>query len=104
MISSFMSYGLLALSGTSVSSEWSMRSAGSLVGVTGGFSRFDGTKFMKRRSIDSASTSFSKARSATPDLVVCVTAPPSSSAVTSSCVTVFTTSGPVTNMYDCPSP
>ena len=29
-----------------------------------------------------------------------MTAPPSSSAVTSSCVTVFTTSGPVTNMYE----
>jgi hypothetical protein len=57
-----------------------------------------GRKFMKRRSIISASTSFSKARSATPDLVVWVTAPPSSSAVTSSWVTVFTTSGPVTNM------
>jgi hypothetical protein len=52
----------------------------------------------KRRSITSASTSFSKARSATPDLLVWVTAPPSSSAVTSSWVTVFTTSGPVTNM------
>ncbi|MNW03695.1 hypothetical protein D3C71_1996670 [compost metagenome] len=33
-------------------------------------------------------------------MVVCVSAPPSSSAVTSSWVTVFTTSGPVTNMYD----
>ncbi|EXI81224.1 MAG: hypothetical protein AW10_01238 [Candidatus Accumulibacter appositus] len=55
---------------------------------------------MKRRSIIKASTSFSKARSATPDLLVCVTAPPSSSAVTSSWVTVLTTSGPVTNMYD----
>jgi hypothetical protein len=29
-----------------------------------------------------------------------VCAPPSASAVTSSCVTVFTTFGPVTNMYD----
>jgi hypothetical protein len=48
----------------------------------------------------SASTSFSNARSATPLRVVCVVAPPSSSAVTSSCVTVFTTSGPVTNMYE----
>src|SRR5450830_978007 len=38
--------------------------------------------------------------SATPLLVVWVTAPPSSSAVTSSWVTVFTTSGPVTNMYE----
>ncbi len=42
----------------------------------------------------------SKARSATPLRVVCVPAPPNSSAVTSSCVTVLTTSGPVTNMYD----
>ena len=42
--------------------------------------------------------SFSNATSATPDLVVWVTAPPSSSWVTTSLVTVFTTSGPVTNM------
>ena len=52
----------------------------------------------QRRSIASASTSLSKARSATPLLVVWADAPPRSSAVTSSCVTVFTTSGPVTNM------
>ena len=36
--------------------------------------------------------------SATPDFVVWVVAPPKASAVTDSCVTVFTTSGPVTNM------
>ena len=42
--------------------------------------------------------SFSNAMSATPDLVVCAIAPPSSSCVTTSLVTVFTTSGPVTNM------
>lgn len=42
--------------------------------------------------------SFSKARSETPDFCVWVSAPPSSSCVTVSCVTVFTTSGPVTNM------
>ena len=48
--------------------------------------------------IASASTSFSNAMSATPLLVVCVSAPPRSSALTSSWVTVFTTSGPVTNM------
>ena len=40
---------------------------------------------------------------ATPDLDACVAAPPSSSNVTSSPVTVFTTSGPVMNMYDVPS-
>ena len=48
----------------------------------------------------SASISFSNALSATPDLVVWVIAPPSSSWVTTSLVTVFTTSGPVTNMYE----
>ena len=48
----------------------------------------------------SVSTSLSKARSATDERVVCVVAPPSSSCVTTSWVTVFTTSGPVTNMYD----
>ena len=42
--------------------------------------------------------SFSKAMSDTPDFEEWVIAPPSSSAVTSSWVTVFTTSGPVTNM------
>src|SRR5204863_7359160 len=40
---------------------------------------------------------------ATPDFDACVEAPPSSSNVTSSPVTVFTTSGPVMNMYDAPS-
>ena len=42
--------------------------------------------------------SFSKLLSATEVLVVCVFAPPSSSCVTTSFVTVLTTSGPVTNM------
>ena len=40
----------------------------------------------------------SYAKCATPLVPVCVSAPPSSSIVTSSCVTVFTTLGPVTNM------
>ena len=53
---------------------------------------------MKRRVSASASTSFSKAWSATPERPVWVPAPPSSSCVTTSWVTVFTTSGPVTNM------
>ena len=53
---------------------------------------------MKRRSMSSASTSFSKARSHTPERVEWVAAPPSSSWVTSSWVTVRTTSGPVTYM------
>src|SRR6478735_4074973 len=40
---------------------------------------------------------------ATPDFAAWVEAPPSSSKVTSSPVTVFTTSGPVMNMYEEPS-
>ena len=40
---------------------------------------------------------------ATPDFAACVAAPPSSSKLTSSPVTVFTTSGPVMNMYELPS-
>ena len=39
---------------------------------------------------------------ATPDLVAWLMAPPSSSRVTSSPVTVFTTSGPVMNMCEVP--
>jgi hypothetical protein len=48
--------------------------------------------------LSSASTSFSKARRRPRTFPVWVEAPPSSSAVTISLVTVFTTSGPVTNM------
>ena len=76
-----------------------MRSGASGVGLTGGASRLlAGRKSMNRRKDRRASASLSKARSATPDLAVWVPAPPSSSWVTSSWVTVFTTSGPVTNM------
>ena len=46
----------------------------------------------------SASMSLSKAPSAMEDFTVWTEAPPSSSGVTVSLVTVFTTSGPVTNM------
>ena len=42
-------------------------------------------------------------RCATPDFVAWAEAPPRSSKLTSSPVTVFTTSGPVMNMYDEPS-
>ncbi len=41
---------------------------------------------------------YQEAKSATPDLLVWVVAPPNSSAVTVSWVTVLTTSGPVTNI------
>ena len=53
---------------------------------------------MKSRAASSVSMSSANATSATLVLVVCVIAPPSASCVTTSLVTVFTTSGPVTNM------
>ena len=49
------------------------------------------------------SSSSSPMKDATPDFVACVMAPPSSSTLTSCPVTVFTTSGPVMNMYELPS-
>ena len=52
------------------------------------------------RTIASVSCSVSPSKCATPLRVLCVSAPPSSSCVTSSCVTVLMTSGPVMNMYD----
>ena len=55
---------------------------------------------MNRRSSCIAWTSLSNARSATPERRVWVAAPPSSSWVTVSWVTVLTTSGPVTNRYE----
>ena len=45
-------------------------------------------------------TSLAHEKCVTPDLVECVEAPPNSSEVTTSCVTVLTTFGPVTNMYE----
>ena len=76
-----------------------MRSVSSSLGQSGTpLSLLAGRKSISRRICNRQSTSFSNAPSATPDLVVCTEAPPSSSAVTTSLVTVFTTSGPVTNM------
>src|SRR6185436_9203567 len=98
-----MSYGLLALSGTTASNDSSRRSRGSAPVPRGGSPRLlDGMK-RKRSRIDCRhSISESLAKWATPDLAEWVSAPPSSSIVTSSWVTVFTTFGPVTNMYDEP--
>jgi hypothetical protein len=56
-----------------------------------------GRKSSSRRICSSVVTSLSNAPSAI-ERVACTLAPPSSSAVTTSLVTVFTTSGPVTNM------
>ena len=50
---------------------------------------------MRARQARSSST----AKWATPERTLCVIAPPRSSLVTSSWVTVLMTSGPVTNMY-----
>ena len=50
-------------------------------------------RIMRRQSRSSAAI-----KCATPLFVLCVSAPPSSSLLTSSCVTVLITSGPVTNM------
>ncbi len=76
-----------------------MRSAESKLGSSGnGEVLEDGRKSISRRICSRASTSFSKPLSAMEDFVVWTEAPPSSSAVTVSLVTVFTTSGPVTNM------
>ena len=61
---------------------------------------FDGTKLSSSRTIDRHSASSCARKCATPDFWLCVMAPPSSSFVTSSCVTVLITSGPVMNMYD----
>ena len=51
------------------------------------------------RTISRHSSSLSDAKCATPERVACETAPPSSSIVTSSPVTVLMTSGPVMNMW-----
>jgi len=48
------------------------------------------------------SNSLPQVKCDTPLVAPCVSAPPSSSIVTSSCVTVFTTFGPVTNMKEVP--
>src|SRR2546425_12444476 len=94
-----MSYGLVGLSGTMSSSSSSLRSGGSVAGRTGGSSRLFGGRYDRSvRIADRASRSESCTKCATPDFAPCTSAPPSPSKSTSSCVTVFTTLGPVTNM------
>ncbi len=96
-----MSYGLFGLAGTASSSSGTSWSTGSLVGTTGGVSRlFCGRKPSRNRVSSIAWSSSSKAKCATPDLVLCDIAPPSSSNPTSSPVTVLITSGPVMNMWE----
>jgi hypothetical protein len=57
-----------------------------------------GTNRNSSRTAARVASSESWTKWATPLTDACVSAPPSASIVTSSCVTVFTTFGPVTNM------
>src|SRR6478735_1010859 len=97
----FMSYGMFGLAGIISASSGHSRSGSSPVGSSGGVSRLlDGRN--ENRYLTSSRQAFSSGETnvATPDLVAWLLAPPSSSRVTSSPVTVFTTSGPVMNMWD----
>ncbi len=94
-----MSYGLFGLSGTISSSFSSSRSWGSELSRLGGSEAlFWGTKWKSSRTAARDWGSESWTKWATPDLDAWTSAPPRSSMVTSSWVTVFTTFGPVTNM------
>lgn len=98
-----MSYGWFAESGMSVSSSRSSsvvaRSASS--GKDGASERlFDGRYDSSDLTYSMASFSSPAMWCATPEVVLCVRAPPSSSNPTSSPVTVLMTSGPVMNMCE----
>ena len=99
-----MSYGFVGSSGIRASSSGDSRSRGSDGSANGGRSRlFCGRNESRYRASSRHASSSGEVKCATPDFDACVDAPPSSSNVTSSPVTVFTTSGPVMNMYDEPS-
>ena len=88
-----------APSGTMVLSSSLVRSSGSFVAFSGGSSMLLlGMKDSSSRMRARACSSFSAAKWATPLRALCVSAPPSSSMLTSSCVTALITSGPVMNM------
>src|ERR1035441_10333579 len=77
-----------------VSSAASMRSAGSLVGRRGGFSRlFCGREATSSRIMRQHSASSAAMKWPTPETELCVMDPPRVSLVTSSWVTVLMTSG-----------
>ena len=95
----FMSYGLFGLSGTMDRSSGSRRSGSSDGASYGAESRlFCGMNESRWRTSSMHDSSSSDANWHTPDLTACDSAPPSSSMVTSSPVTVLITSGPVMNM------
>src|ERR671933_1357506 len=86
------------------SSSASSRSRGSDGSKNGGGSTlFCGRNESREGASSRHASSSGEMKCATPDFEACVAAPPSSSNVTSSPVTVFTTSGPVMNMYEEPS-
>src|SRR2546426_7809412 len=102
-ITSCMSYGLVGLSGTTSSRASSRRSGGSADARWGAPSRLlDGRNESSVRIAARLSRSESCTKCATPEVAPCTSAPPRPSKSTSSCVTVFTTLGPVTNMYETP--
>src|SRR3954447_15654531 len=77
------------------------RSGASDGGKYGGGSRlFEGRKENRNRTSSRQARSSADTKVATPDFEAWLLAPPSSSRVTSSPVTVFTTSGPVMNMWE----
>ena len=99
-MTSRMSYGWFGDAGTIVSSASSARSGGSravpprrVVQVVAGQERQQLADQEEALAIVAPT-----AKCATPLFSLCVIAPPSSSLVTCSCVTVRMTSGPVTNM------
>ena len=96
----FMSYGWFGDGGRMVRSSAHSRSGSSPVSTAGGSSRlFDGRKLSRKRTSSRHAFSSAATNVATPLFDAWLIAPPSSSSVTSSPVTVFTTSGPVMNMW-----
>ena len=97
----FMSYGWFGLSGISSATSGVRRWGSSAGWNRGGSSRLlAGRNDSRYRTSSRQLFSSGATKVATPDLVAWLMAPPSSSRVTSSPVTVFTTSGPVMNMCD----
>ena len=94
-----MSYGLVGIVGDQALEVSSIRSGGSAVGWSGRI-----LEVVRREEPEELpdpsrhASSLSTAKCATPEIRACVSAPPSSSNVTSSWVTALSTSGPVTNM------
>ena len=97
----YMSYALFGLSGIMSLRASSTRPAGSAVSTKGASSRlFEGRKLRRALMVPMPSCSFFAAKCATPLFDPCTLAPPSSSCETVSPVTVFTTPGPVRNIYE----